>query len=196
MNLPCRVAGLVGSQIGREISDFIRLTQTSHWLTADEGGAHLLFRTPGIESLDPDPLIKRRSLHRSRTNRVATDSSADEVRGDRFRQADDGGFCYTIGKPVRHPFHARGHGGHIDDRSATTRQHAREKRLDEAVHGPNVQVERKIPILLRTLKNGSSVDKPGAIEKHIDRSGFKTESLNRVWISNIESARDNIRNIG
>ena len=122
------------------------------------------------------PAAAARSQHRRRLDGAGADAVAahalgDEVDGDRAGQRRDRGLGRAIDVAVRRGLEHAGGGGDVDDRAAARFQHAGQERADRPVHRFDVEVERKIPILVGAIEHGAVMHEAGGIEQDVGLAG-------------------------
>ena len=101
----------------------------------------------------------------------------DEIGGYRLGQADHRRLGGAIGVAIGHAADRRHRRRDIDDRAGFFLQHRRQERLDGAVHGFDVEIERKIPILVAAIEHRTVGDITGAVDQNIERAEFAGDRL-------------------
>ena len=68
-------------------------------------------------------------------------------------------------------------------------QHARQQRLDRAVHGLDVEVEGEVPILVGAFENRALMHEAGRIDENVERPGPSGDELpRRIRVRSTSSA--------
>ena len=67
-------------------------------------------------------------------------------------------------------------------------QHARQKGADRAVHRLDVEIEREVPVGVRSGEHRSMVDEAGAVEENVDRPDLARQRLDRLVRADVELA--------
>ncbi len=65
-------------------------------------------------------------------------------------------------------------------------EHARQERLDSAVHGLHVEIEREIPIFLAGGQHRSVMHKSGDVDEDVDLPDLRRISLHRLGRQHVE----------
>src|SRR6185436_18395429 len=81
----------------------------------------------------------------------------------------------------------------VDDRASAGLQHFRQKAADHDVVAAHIQIEREIPILVRTLQDGAVMDEPRTIENDVWRAHFGSHLCNVSVLEHVEFAYFNTR---
>src|ERR1700730_18515086 len=176
----------VGGEINREHRDFLRGAEAAHRLAVDESLADLGLRLSRVFCERSDALIERRRLHRAGADRVGADALLDEIGGDRFGEADHGGFRRAVDVAERQAAHRRGDRRNVYDRGAAFCEHAREESSDGTVHRFHVEVEGEIPISFRAFEHRTVVHVTRAIREHVDGSSLGGELFDLDRIAHVE----------
>src|SRR5262245_23237465 len=171
------VARFVRRQENRERSHFLGSTEACHRLARHEVLPHLFKRFAGRLRHGFYAFLEGRRYDRAGADRVAPDSPRNEVGGNRFGQTNYGCLGGPISIAVRQAFDGRNARRHVDDRAAAVLQHGGEERLDDAVHGFHVEVEGKIPILLRAFEHRALVHIARYIGDHVGCAEFLDNCL-------------------
>ena len=104
------------------------------------------------------------------TDCIAADALLDEIGGDRLGEPDHRGLGRAVDITVGHAADRRHRGRDVDDRAGFLFQHCRQERLDHAVHRLDVEIERKIPVLVGAVEHGALVHVACAIDQYIERA--------------------------
>src|SRR5215217_6228259 len=78
VNVPRRVAGLIGREIHGQCRYFLRRAEPAHGLAVDEGLTHRLQTLAGAFGLGCDALVERRRLDRAGADRIGAHTALDE----------------------------------------------------------------------------------------------------------------------
>src|SRR5262245_28982700 len=171
----------VAGEIHRYGRDFVSGAQPAHLLAGDE-----LFASVGARR--GSTLQHRGRFHRAGADAVAADALGDEVGSDRAREQRDRGLGCAVDVAVgRRP--QRRAGRDVDDAAASACQHRRQERSDGPVHGLDVEVERKIPVLLRTVQDGAVVHEARCVEQDIDLANALGEGVDVSRAAHVEPCR-------
>src|SRR5580658_5573881 len=173
MRLAGNVARLVAGKKEGEQSHFLGRAEPTHRLAIDESLTNHVERFSSLLRQRGNALFQRRRFDRAGTDGVAADSLLDEISGDRLGQPDHRRLGRAIGVTIWYAADRRHRRGDVDDRAVFfLLQHRRQECLDHAMHGFDVQIERKIPILIRAIEDRALVHVAGAIDQDIERAEF------------------------
>src|ERR1700730_4802932 len=171
---------LVGGEVDGDRGDLLWLAEPAHRLAVDEGLAHAIDRLAARLAQRVDPPVERRALDRAGADGVAAYALADVVRRHRLGEADHGGLRGAVDVAVGNAAHRRGAGGDVDDRAPALLQHARQKGADRAVHRLDVEIERELPVGVRSGEDGSVVNEARAVEEDVDGPDLARQRLDRL----------------
>src|SRR5690606_38297567 len=128
----------------------------------------------------------------ARADGVDPDVAAGEVSGERLGEADRCGLGDGIGGPVRHALDRAGDGCHVADGAVTALEHLGQHRPDGANLRLDVEIERKVEIVVAHLEQRAVVHDPGTVEQHIDTANVGDSGTNSAVRENVEDAYGDI----
>src|SRR3954451_22443020 len=108
MDLPGRIARLVGAEMARKPGDLLGRAEPAHGLAVDEGLAHRLKALARSLGLVGDALVEGWRLDRAGADRIGADAALDVVGRDRLRQPDHRRLGGAVGVAVRNAAHRAG----------------------------------------------------------------------------------------
>ena len=177
------VGGFVGGEVDGQGGDFFGLADAADGLAGDEIAAGFFDVAEG-----GDALLERRGFDCAGADGVDANSLLDEIDGERFGEADYGGFGGAVDETIRRAFDAGSAAGHINDAALFRGSHRGDERAACAIHRLHVEIEGKIPVGFGAIEDGALVNEAGAVEEDVDGAEFGGEGVDRVDVANVERA--------